>query len=105
MAKIASKEKELYSYRHAYHGQMGSARNATNLGHWNSSKIHNVEIDRLPWPTHKNADKDISNVKDIFDSSHSGKVGGVIFEPIQGLSGVHSAPSGYFKKLVNLVQE
>ncbi len=50
LARLYSNEHSVYSYRNSFHGQVGNARSATNIGSWETGNITKVPIERLEWP-------------------------------------------------------
>lgn len=99
ISRVFTEEKDIYGFRHGYHGLVGNARTVTNLGSWSSTYVDKLDCVRLSLPK-SNAEEALRDVKDIVKTSSGNKPGVLVYEPLQAKGGVNMGPPGFLKGVV-----
>lgn len=100
ISRVFTEEKDIYGFRHGYHGLVGNARTVTNLGSWSSNYIDKLDCVRLSLPK-SNGDEALRDVKDIVKTSSGNKPGVLVYEPLQAKGGINMGPQGFLKGVVD----
>lgn len=50
LTRVFTEERDIYAFRHSYHGLVGNARTVTNVGSWSSTHVDKLDCVRLPFP-------------------------------------------------------
>jgi 4-aminobutyrate aminotransferase-like enzyme len=105
---------EILALRHGYSGRTAVTRGLTGMHTWRKGTIevgivHAVNPYCYRCPFHlKYPECDLACAKDVeqvIQTSTSGKIAGMIAEPIQGVAGFVTAPKEYFKIVFKIVKE
>ena len=80
ISKVFNEQRDVYSYRNAYHSLVGHARTVTNLGSWSSGTVDKLDCERLNWPS-STSDAQIAfkDVKNIVETTSGGKPGLLVY--------------------------
>lgn len=104
LSRVFTEEKDIYAFRHAYHGLVGNARSVTNLGTWSSTHVDKLNCIRLNFPK-VNGEEALKDVKDIVKTSSANQPGTLVYEPLQAKGGINLAAPGFLKGVVNHFKE
>lgn len=106
---------EIVALRHAYHGRSSLAMAATGQGSWRLGPAtqpgivfaHNAYCYRCPFGlTYPSCEvRCATDVKELIRTTTSGRVAGMIAEPIQGVGGFITPPKEYFPIVAGIVRE
>jgi len=114
-ARCYTGSNEIIALRHSYHGR--SAMAMTITGHWNWRlggapqpgivHAHNAYCYRCPFGlTYPACDvRCASDIQEVIQTTTSGRVAGVICEPIQGVGGFITPPREYFGIIAEIVRK
>ena len=97
------------SLRNGYHGLVGSAASVTNMPNWAGNVLRGPAHEKLAWPSkYKSSHQNLEGLKkdamEIINSNCSGKIAGILFEPIQGIGGINTFVDGYIPMITELVR-
>jgi 4-aminobutyrate aminotransferase-like enzyme len=104
---------EIVALRHSYHGRSAATMAITGQGAWKLGPpqagivhAHNAYCYRCPLGlTYPNCEVQCAkDVEDLIRSTTSGRVAGIIAEPIQGVGGFITPPKEYFPIVENIVR-
>jgi len=114
-ARCYTGSSEIIALRHAYHGRSSLAMAATGQGAWRLGPAtqpgivfaHNAYCYRCPFGlTYPNCElRCATDVKELIRTTTSGRVAGMIAEPIQGVGGFITPPKEYFSIVAGIVRE
>jgi 4-aminobutyrate aminotransferase-like enzyme len=106
---------EIIALRHAYHGRSSLAMGVTGQGSWKLGPpaqtgitfAHNAYCYRCPFGlTYPSCEiRCAQDVRDLIRTTTSGKIAGMIAEPIQGVGGFITPPKEYFSIVAGIVRE
>ncbi len=106
---------EIVALRHAYHGRSSLAMAATGQGSWRLGPAtqpgivfaHNAYCYRCPFGlTYPSCEvRCATDVKELIRTTTSGRIAGMIAEPIQGVGGFITPPKEYFSIVAGIVRE
>ena len=106
---------EIIALRHAYHGRSSLAMTLTAQSTWKMGGMptagivhaHNAYCYRCPFGlTYPSCEvKCGQDVKELIQTTTSGRVAGFIAEPIQGVGGFITPPKEYFKIVTDIVKQ
>ncbi len=96
ISRVFTEEKDIYGFRHGYHGLVGNARTVTNLGSWSSSHVDRLDCVRLSLPK-SNGEEALKDIKDIVKTTSANKPGMIVYEPLQAKGGINIPPAGFLK--------
>jgi 4-aminobutyrate aminotransferase-like enzyme len=114
-ARCYTGSNEIIALRHSYHGR--SALGMTITGHWNWRiggapqpgvvHAHNAYCYRCPFGlTYPDCEvKCASDIQELIQTTTSGRVAGIIAEPIQGVGGFITPPKEYFRIVADIVRK
>ena len=115
LARMYTGSNEVVALRHSYHGRSAMAMSATAQSSWRIHDTlpggfvhaHNAYCYRCPFGlTYPSCDvRCASDVKDLIQTTTSGRVAGFIAEPIQGVGGFITPPKEYFKIITDVVRD
>jgi 4-aminobutyrate aminotransferase-like enzyme len=104
---------EIVALRHSYHGRSAATMGITGQGAWKLGPpqagivhAHNAYCYRCPLGlTYPNCEVQCAkDVEDLIRSTTSGRVAGIIAEPIQGVGGFITPPKEYFPIIEGIVR-
>jgi len=114
-ARCYTGSSEIIALRHSYHGRSSLAMAATGQGSWRLGPAtqpgvvfaHNAYCYRCPFGlTYPNCEVRCANdVKELIRTTTSGRVAGMIAEPIQGVGGFITPPKEYFSIVAAIVRD
>ena len=114
LARCYTGSAEIVALRHAYHGRTLAGRAATGQHTWRGSMAsapgfvhaHNAYCYRCPLgQTYPSCEVACArDLKDLIETSTSGRIAGVIAEPIQGIGGFITPPEEYFRIVAEIVR-
>jgi len=114
-ARCYTGSSEIIALRHSYHGRSSLAMAATGHGTWRLGPAmqpgvvfaHNAYCYRCPFGlTYPNCDvRCAQDVKELIRTTTSGRIAGMIAEPIQGVGGFITPPKEYFSIVAGIVRE
>jgi len=114
-ARCFTGSSEIIALRHAYHGRSSLAMAATGQGSWRLGPAtqpgitfaHNAYCYRCPFGlTYPSCDvRCATDVKELIRTTTSGRIAGMIAEPIQGVGGFITPPKEYFSIVAGIVRE
>src|SRR5437763_2682362 len=114
VARMHTGNLEVVALRHGYSGRSSLARGLTGMNTWRRGTIEvgivhtmNPYCYRCPLGL-KYPSCDIACAKDleaVIQTSTSGKIAGILAEPIQGVAGFVTPPKEYFKLVFNIVKQ
>ena len=106
---------EIIALRHAYHGRSSLAMGISGQGSWKLGPpaqagitfAHNAYCYRCPFGlTYPSCEiRCAQDVRDLIRTTTSGKIAGMIAEPIQGIGGFITPPKEYFSIVAGIVRE
>jgi 4-aminobutyrate aminotransferase len=115
LARIHTGNTEIVALRHSYHGRSEAGRALTGHSSWRSPlppaagfvHAHNGYCYRCPFgQTYPSCNLQCAtDMKELIETSTSGRVAGLIAEPIQGVGGFITPPKEYFKIVVDIVKQ
>ena len=50
ITRVFTEERDIYAFRHSYHGLVGNARTVSNVGSWSSTHVDKLDCVRLGFP-------------------------------------------------------
>jgi 4-aminobutyrate aminotransferase-like enzyme len=114
-ARCYTGSSEIIALRHAYHGRSSLAMAATGQGSWRLGPAtqpgitfaHNAYCYRCPFGL-KYPSCELrcaTDVKELIRTTTSGRIAGMIAEPIQGVGGFITPPKEYFPIVAGIVRE
>lgn len=113
-ARCYTGSSEIIALRHSYHGRSSLAMSLTGQSSWRLGgalqpgivHAHNAYCYRCPFGlTYPDCEvRCAQDVEDVIRSSTSGRVAGMIAEPIQGVGGFITPPREYFKIVAEIVR-
>lgn len=110
LARTYTRTMNFLSLRNGYHGLVGSAASVTNMPTWsNPTTLRGPAHEKLTWPSqYRSAHQSLEGLKkdamEIINSNCSGKIAGMIFEPIQGIGGINTFVDGYIPMITDIVK-
>jgi 4-aminobutyrate aminotransferase-like enzyme len=114
-ARCYTGNSEMIALRHSYHGRSALAMAATGNATWRLGGVappgfvhaHNAYCYRCPFgQTYPSCDvRCARDMKELIQTSTSGRVAGFIAEPIQGVGGFITPPKEYFGIVASIVRE
>ncbi len=114
-ARCYTGSSEIVALRHSYHGRSSLAMALTGHGNWRLGPAaqpgivfaHNAYCYRCPFGlTYPSCDvRCATDVKELIRTTTSGKIAGMIAEPIQGVGGFITPPKEYFSIVAGIVRE
>ena len=114
-ARCYTGSSEIVALRHSYHGRSSLAMALTGHGNWRLGPAaqpgivfaHNAYCYRCPFGlTYPNCEvRCATDVKELIRTTTSGRVAGMIAEPIQGVGGFITPPKEYFSIVAGIVRE
>ncbi len=114
LARCYTGNTEIVALRHSYHGRTSGGRALTGQGPWRGPgtpesgivHAHNAYCYRCPFgKTYPSCDVACArDVKELVETSTSGKLAGFIGEPIQGIGGFITPPKEYFGIVAEIVR-
>jgi len=114
-ARCYTGSSEIIALRHSYHGRSSLAMALTGHGNWRLGPAaqpgivfaHNAYCYRCPFGlTYPSCEvRCARDVKDLIRTTTSGRVAGMIAEPIQGVGGFITPPKEYFSIVAGIVRE
>lgn len=114
IARMHTGNYELIALRHGYSGRSSMMRAATGMNTWRRTTLEvgivhavNPYCYRCPFGL-RYPDCEVACAKDIesvIQTSTSGKIAGMLAEPIQGVAGFITPPKEYFKIAFNIVKQ
>jgi 4-aminobutyrate aminotransferase-like enzyme len=114
-ARCYTGSSEIIALRHSYHGRSSLAMAATGHGTWRLGPAtqpgivfaHNAYCYRCPFGlTYPSCNiRCAQDVKELIQTTTSGRVAGMIAEPIQGVGGFITPPKEYFSIVAAIVRE
>lgn len=114
-ARCYTGSSEIIALRHAYHGRSSLAMAATGQGSWRLGPAtqpgitfaHNAYCYRCPFGlTYPSCEvRCATDVKELIRTTTSGRIAGMIAEPIQGVGGFITPPKEYFSIVAGIVRE
>jgi 4-aminobutyrate aminotransferase-like enzyme len=114
-ARCYTGSSEIIALRHAYHGRSAMAMGITGQGSWKLGPAtqtgitfaHNAYCYRCPFGlTYPNCEvRCAQDVRELIRTTTSGKIAGMIAEPIQGVGGFITPPKEYFSIVAGIVRE
>ncbi|MFN0100719.1 MAG: aspartate aminotransferase family protein [Bryobacteraceae bacterium] len=114
-ARCYTGSSEIIALRHSYHGRSSLAMGLTGQGAWKLGPVmqpgiafaHNAYCYRCPFGlTYPSCEvKCAQDVKDVIRTTTSGRIAGMIAEPIQGVGGFITPPKEYFPIVAGIVRE
>ena len=115
LARIYTGNTEIVALRHSYHGRSDSGRAMTGQSTWRSPlppaagyvHAHNAYCYRCPFGlTYPSCElRCATDVRELIQTSTSGRVAAVLAEPIQGVGGFITPPKEYFAIVADIVRE
>lgn len=115
LARIHTGHTEVVALRHSYHGRTEAGRAMTGQGTWRSPlppaagyvHAHNAYCYRCPFGLQYPSCevRCASDVEELIRTTTSGRVAGVIAEPIQGVGGFITPPKEYFRIVADIVRK
>jgi 4-aminobutyrate aminotransferase-like enzyme len=78
IARVFAEERDIYAFRHAYHGLVGNARTVTNLGTWSSTQVDRLNCVRLGLPK-ANGEESLREIKDIVRTTSADRPGVLVY--------------------------
>ncbi|MEO8051525.1 MAG: aspartate aminotransferase family protein [Acidobacteriota bacterium] len=114
-ARCFTGSSEIIALRHSYHGRSSLTMGVSGQANWRvgaPSQVgitfaHNAYCYRCPFGlTYPNCEvRCAQDVKELIRTTTTGKIAGMIAEPIQGVGGFITPPKEYFGIVANLVRE
>jgi 4-aminobutyrate aminotransferase-like enzyme len=114
-ARMYTGSHEIIALRHSYHGRSALAMSVTGQSTWRITDTlpggvvhaHNAYCYRCPFGlTYPNCEvRCATDVKELIQTATSGRVAGLIAEPIQGVGGFITPPKEYFKIVTDVVRQ
>jgi 4-aminobutyrate aminotransferase len=114
-ARCYTGSSEIVALRHSYHGRSSLAMALTGHGNWRLGPAaqpgivfaHNAYCYRCPFGlTYPSCEvRCATDVKELIRTTTSGRVAGMIAEPIQGVGGFITPPKEYFSIVAGIVRE
>ena len=114
LARCYTGNTEIVALRHSYHGRTSVGRALTGQGSWRGPgtsesgivHAHNAYCYRCPFgKTYPACDLACArDVKELIETSTSGKLAGFLAEPIQGIGGFITPPKEYFGIVAEIVR-
>ncbi|MBI2684869.1 MAG: aspartate aminotransferase family protein [Acidobacteria bacterium] len=114
-ARCYTGSSEIVALRHSYHGRSSLAMGITGQGAWKLGPVmqpgitfaHNAYCYRCPFGlTYPNCGvKCAHDLKEVIQTTTSGRIAGMIAEPIQGVGGFITPPKEYFGIVASIVRE
>ncbi|MCB1022122.1 MAG: aspartate aminotransferase family protein [Bryobacterales bacterium] len=115
LARIHTGNTEIVALRHSYHGRSEAGRALTGHSPWRSPlppaagfvHAHNAYCYRCPFGLEYPSCelRCATDMKELIETSTSGKVAGLIAEPIQGVGGFITPPKEFFSIVVDIVKQ
>ena len=107
LATTARRSNQVLALRNSYHGRSFAAVALTGNRSWRASQLSPINVSwvhggyryRSPWRNLSNAEyiqQCVGDLRSVLDTSASGDVAAMIFEPIQGVGGFATPPDGLF---------
>ncbi len=114
LATSFRKSNEILAIRNSYHGRTFATQAITSQSSWLSSRISGLSVNyvqgpyRLRSPFEKIPDDQlteacIADLEQIIDTSTTGNIACLIFEPIQGVGGFTVPPDGFFGEMQKVI--
>jgi 4-aminobutyrate aminotransferase len=114
-ARCYTGSSEIIALRHSYHGRSSLAMALTGHGNWRLGPAvqpgivfaHNAYCYRCPFGlTYPSCEvRCATDVRELIRTTTSGRVAGMIAEPIQGVGGFITPPKEYFSIVAGIVRE
>lgn len=109
LARNFTRKMPFLSLRNGYHGLVGAASSVTNMPNWANNALRGPGHEKLAWPSkyrgiHQTVDALKRDAMEVINSNCSGKVAGILFEPIQGIGGINTFVDGYIPMITDLVR-
>jgi len=114
-ARCYTGSSEIVALRHSYHGRSSLAMATTGQGSWRLGPAtqpgvvfaHNAYCYRCPFGlTYPNCEvRCATDVQELIRTTTSGRIAGMIAEPIQGVGGFITPPKEYFSIVAAIVRE
>ena len=108
MSRVSTGNIPILSLTNSYHGSYGTAMGVTGGKGCRHNLPETGGIYHLQAPIYEhkhNIDQLVSMAETTINSSTSGKIGGFIFETLQGYGGIHVLPEEYLQKMTELVHK
>ena len=114
-ARLYTGSNEIIALRHSYHGRSATAMSVTAQSTWRITDTlpggvvhaHNAYCYRCPFGlTYPSCEvRCASDIKELIQTTTSGRVAGFIAEPIQGVGGFITPPKEYFGIIADVVRQ
>ena len=114
-ARLYTGSNEIIALRHSYHGRSAMAMSVTAQSSWRITDTlpggvvhaHNAYCYRCPFGlTYPSCEvRCASDIKELIQTTTSGRVAGFIAEPIQGVGGFITPPKEYFGIIADVVRQ
>lgn len=115
LARIHTGHSDIVALRHSYHGRTEAGRSMTGNSNWRTPlpaqggfvHAHNAYCYRCPFGQKypECGVRCAQDVKELIETTTSGKVAGIIAEPIQGVGGFVTPPKEYFEIVAKIIRE
>lgn len=115
MAQLATGNSELIALRHGYHGRSMLAQSLTGHGTWRALPTQVAAIKHAPSPYCYRCPLKLEypkcgvacakDLKELIDTQTTGKIAGMLAEPIQGVGGFITPPKEYFQIAAEIVRK
>lgn len=108
IARVTTNNNNILSLSNSYHGSYGTAMGVTGSKacRHDLPETQSIHFLQAPIYEHKHqVDNLVSMADTLINSSTAGKIGGFIFETLQGYGGIHVLPKDYLQKMTTLVHK
>lgn len=115
LARCYTGHNEIVALRHSYHGRTDMGRSMTGQGIWRGPiapqggfvHAHNAYCYRCPFgKTYPSCELQCAHdVKELIETTTSGRIAGMIAEPIQGVAGFIVPPKEYFEVVAKIIRD
>jgi len=116
LATTARRSNQILAMRNSYHGRSFAAVALTGNSGWRATQLSPINVSwvhggyqyRSPWrdaPADEYIAHCVDDLKSVLQTSSSGDVAAMIFEPIQGVGGFATPPDGLFGAFEQVLDE
>lgn len=116
LATTKRRSNQVLALRNSYHGRSFAAIALTGNRNWRASQLSPITVGwvhggyqyRSPWrdaPADEYIEHCVADLRSVLETTSSGDVAAMIFEPIQGVGGFATPPDGLFGAFQDVLRE